>query len=171
VTAEPVFAPEPLDEGHQVADFDCGVPALNAYLQRQALHDQRAEKSRTYVVARGLRVVGFFTLAASAVEVEQAPARVAKGQGQQPIPAILLGRLAVDASEQQRGFGEAMLLQALAKAAGAADTIGARAVLVHAIDNDARTFYANYGFEPSPTDPLHPMMIMKDVRKTLGVAR
>lgn len=80
---------------------------------------------------------------------------------------ILLARLAVDTAEQGRGLGEAMLVEALARSCEAAGMIGARAVLVHAKNDEARAFYARYGFEPSPTDPLHLMLLMKDARKTL----
>ncbi len=165
--ADPVRGPEPLDSTHDVDEFDCGVASLNGYLTRQALNDQAAEKTRTFVVARGRSVIGYFSLAASAVEPDNATSRVSRGQGSQLIPAILLGRLAVDQQEQGRGSGEGLLMEALARAAAAADGIGARAVLVHAADERARGFYAKYGFEQSPTDPLHLMLLMKDLRKTL----
>ena len=126
------------------------------------------DKTRTYVALRGRRVVAFFSLAASSVEPGDATDRASKGQGRHAIPVILLARLAVDASEQGQGLGETMLLDALAKCAGAAGAIGARAVLVHAKDDRARAFYERYGFEPSPTHPLHLIMLMKDVRKSLS---
>jgi len=113
--------------------------------------------------------VGYFSLAAASVEPMDATERLARGQGAQAIPAVLLGRLAVDRRAQGEGLGEALLVQALAKAAVAADTIGARAVLVHAASADARAFYMRYGFEPSPTSDLHLIMLMKDIRKTLGL--
>jgi GNAT superfamily N-acetyltransferase len=169
VSAEALFWPESLNAVHDTSAFSCGVPSLDDYLVRRALHDQSAGKARTYVVARGQRVVGYFSLAASSVEPRDAGDRLAKGQGRQPIPVVLLGRLAVDAREQSTGLGEALLVEALGKAALAAETIGARAVLVHAVDERARGFYTRYGFEPSPTDPLHLVMLMKDIRKTLSV--
>ena len=168
MTAEPLRGPESLDSGHDAMHFDCGVSGLNGYLIDRALSDQRAEKSRTYVAARGARVVAYFSLAASSAEPADATERLARGQGGQPIPVILLARLAVDTSEQGQHLGEAMLIEALAKSAAAADAIGARAVLVHAKDASARGFYERYGFEESPTDPLHLMLLIKDVRKTLG---
>jgi GNAT superfamily N-acetyltransferase len=168
--AEPVHGPEPLSGDHDVDVFECGVPSLNDYLARQALHDQRAEKARTYVIARGPRVVGYFSLAAASVEPADAAPRAAKGQGHQPIPAILLARLAVDAAERGQGFGEALLVEALGRAVSAADAIGARVVVVHAMDEEARAFYAEYGFEPSPTHALHLMVLMKDIRATFAKA-
>lgn len=167
MTGEPLRAPEPLDASHEVAEFDCGVPALNEYLATRALADQRAEKSRTYVAVRARRVVAFFSLAASSIEPEEATERAAKGQGRHPIPVILLARLAVDVSEQGRGLGEAMLIEALLRCAAAATAIGARAVLVHAKDEGARSFYEKYGFESSPTNRLHLIILMKDVRRNL----
>lgn len=164
---DPLFEPEPLQKHHEVEGFDCGVDSLNDYLRRRALADQAAEKSRTYVTCRGIRVVGYFSIAAASVEPDSATARAGKGQGKQLVPAILIGRLAVERAEQGRGAGEALLLEALRKSAHAAQTIGARAVIVHAIDARAREFYARYGFEPSPVDSLHLMMLMKDVRASI----
>ncbi len=163
-----VPSPEPLDSFHELGDFDCGVASLNDYLVKRAFDDQRAGKSRTYVVTSGASVVGYFSLAAGALAPPKASPRLAKGQGSQPIPVVLLARLAVDSEWQGSGLGEALLVEALARSAAAADVIGARAVLVHAVDERARSFYLKYGFEPLPTDDLHLVMLMKDIRKTLG---
>jgi GNAT superfamily N-acetyltransferase len=168
VSAEPVLGPEPLDASHEIGEFDCGVVSLNSYLAQRAFDDQRAGKSRTYVITVGTTIAGCFSLAAGAVEPEQATSRLAKGQGNQPIPVVLLARLAVDSEWQGRGFGESLLVEALARSVAAAEVIGARAVLVHAVDQRSRSFYLKYGFEPSPTDQLHLVMLMKDIRKTLG---
>jgi GNAT superfamily N-acetyltransferase len=168
VRADAPLELEPLAESHDVTGFDRGVPALNAYLTRRALADQRAEKTRTFVASRGARVVAFFSLAAASVEPQRATTRLARGQGAQVIPVILLARLAVDSSEQGQGLGKAMLLEALGRCAEAADIIGARAVLVHAKNAAARGFYERYGFEPSPTNPLHLVILMKDVRRSLS---
>lgn len=167
MSAEPLLEPEPLDPAHDTTGFDCGIEALNVCLSRWALGDQRAEKSRTYVVCRGTRVVACFTLAAGSVEPAEAPSRLAEGQGRQAIPVIVLGRLAVDCSEQGRGLGEALLIEALRKSALAADTVGARAVVVDAKNDQAKSFYLRYGFEPSPTDPRHLVLMMKDVRRSI----
>jgi len=166
----PLAEPELLEASHDVGAFRCGVPALDHYLSQRALADQRAEKSRTYVAVRGRRVVAFFTLAAGAVEPGDATPRAAKGQGRQPIPVVLLARLAVDESESGGRLDEAMLVDALRRATTAADAIGARAVLVHAKNEDVQSFYLRYGFESSSTNPLHLMMLMKDVRASLVVS-
>lgn len=151
-----------------VDGFACGVISLDTYLMRQALADQRAEKSRTYVFSDGDQVVAYWTLVAAAVEPAATTSRLAAGQGGQPIPVILLARLAVAEAWQGRGIGEAVLIDALTRAAQAADVIGARAVLVHAANERAATFYARYGFAPSSTDTLHMVLLMKDIRASLG---
>ncbi len=168
MVSEPLSGPEPLGPEHCVEDFCCGVDSLDAYLSHQALADQRAEKSRTYVFTDHARVVAYSTMAAAAVGPAAAPARLAAGQGLHPIPVILLARLAVDMAWQGHGIGEAVLIDALTRAAQAADVIGARAVLVHATNAEASTFYARYGFEASPTDSLHLVMLMKDIRATFA---
>jgi GNAT superfamily N-acetyltransferase len=158
----------PLRADHDVTAFGCGSAGLDAYVRTQALHDQQAHKSRTYVIVVAGRVVGYYSLAAAGLQPLSATVHARAGQGRQPIPAILLARLAVDAGHQGRGLGEAMLLDALRRSSAAAETIGARIVLVHAADKRARAFYERYGFQRSPASPLHLMLLMKDVRATLG---
>ena len=101
------------------------------------------------------------------MQSEEAPARIKKGLARHPIPVILIARLAVDASEKGHGLGATLLRDALFRIAAAADQIGARAVLVHAKDDEARKFYEHFGFEPSPIDPLHLLLRMKDLRASL----
>ena len=168
MAAEPCGISEPLRPDHDVASFACGSTNLDEYLVTRALGDGRAHKSRTYVALEGTRVVGYYSLAAAGVEPEHATVRSRAGQGRQPIPAILIARLAVDESRQGRGLGEALLIDALRRCAAAAESIGARVVLVHAADARARSFYERYGFEASPAGPLTLMLLMKDVRATLG---
>ena len=162
-----ISGPEPLSAAHNVGDFDCGKPELTEWLRHHALQNHQAGASRVYVLHRSGRVVGYYALAAGSVELEEAPTRVKKGLARHPIPVILLARLAVDASEQGRGLGAALLMEALNRIASAADEVGARAALVHAKDDDAKAFYQRYEFEPSPTDPLHLFLLMKDLRAVL----
>jgi len=165
----PLSGVEPLARQHSVATFDCGTqPALNHWLRNFAWANQRNETSRTYVVHRGGRVVGFYSIAAGSARKEEAPGRVSKGLASHPVPLILLTRLAVDKSEHGTGLGKALLKDALRKIADAADIVGARAVLVHAIDERAAAFYRHFGFQPSPIDELHLMLLMKDLRANLG---
>jgi len=112
--------------------------------------------------------VGYYSIPAGSVSVEEAPARISKGLARHPIPVILLARLAVHKEEKGTGLGKALLKDALARIAQAADVVGARAVLVHAIDEQARAFYEHFDFEPSPIDALRLMLLMKDLRKALA---
>ena len=163
----PLSGPVPLEAQHHVADFDCGVPALNTYLQKYALQNQRSRSARTYVVTRGEYVVGYYTLAAASARREETPARVAKGLAAHPVPVILLARLAVDTTAKGKGLGAGLLKDALLRAAAAADIIGCRAVMVHAKDEGAKAFYLRFGFEPSPSDPFRLFLLMKDIRASL----
>lgn len=164
----PLSKVEPISEAHDVCSFDCGAhESLNDWLKRFALTNQRNESARTYVVHRNGAVVGYYSISAGSVSIGDVPARISKGLARHPIPVILLARLAVDRHEQGSGLGKALLKDSLTRIAQAADIVGARAVLVHAIDEAARKFYEHFGFEPSPVHELQLMLLMKDLRKTL----
>jgi len=157
-----------LDAGDVLDAFDCGVPALDEWLRRFALSDQRAGASVTYALARGQRVVGFYTLAPHAIEPDEAAARLGAGlPRRRPIPVILLARLGLDRSEHGSGLGAELLRDALARCAAAAVEIGGRAVLVHAKDDTAASFYRRYGFQPLPENPRHVYILMKDLRASI----
>jgi len=130
--------------------------------------NQASGDTRTYVVHRNLRVVGYYSLAPGSVSRKEAIARASRS-APEPIPIVLLARLAVDRQEQGQGLGPALLKDALQRAYAGAEIIGGRAVLVHAIDAEAAAFYRKYGFEPSPGLDLHLMLLMKDLRATLGL--
>ncbi len=158
---------EKLRREHLLDSFDCGKEDLNRFLNRQAWSNQQAQNAQTYVLARELRVLGYYSLAAGSITHDQATERVKKGLARHPIPVILLARLAVDVSIRGKGVGSALLKDALLRAAHAADTIGARALLVHAKDDGARAFYEHFTFEASPSDPYHLLLIMKDLRQII----
>ena len=123
----------------------------------------------TYVLPRGEQVVGFYTLAPHAIRPGQAAPRLRAGlPSSRPIPVILLARLGVDRSEQGKGIGAALLRDALARSAAAADEIGGRAVLVHAKDDAAAGFYLGFGFQPLPENPRHLYLLMKDLRASIA---
>ena len=149
---------------HELDAFDCGQDDLNRFLKRQAWASQQANSAQTYVVAIGPGVRGYYSLVAGSVAHAAASERVRKGQARHPIPVVLLARLAVDQTMQGQGVGAALLKDALMRTAGAAGMIGARALLVHAKDERARSFYEHFGIEPSPTDPLHLFLVMKDLK-------
>jgi predicted N-acetyltransferase YhbS len=164
----PLNDPVPLDASHDLSTFDCGVPALNSYLKKFALQNQRSQSARTYVATREASVVGYYTLAAASARREETPARVAKGLAAHPVPLILLARLAVDGGEKGKGLGAGLLKNALLRAVQAADIVGCRAVMVHAKDEVARAFYQRFGFEPSPIDPFRLFLLMKDLKASMG---
>lgn len=159
---------EPLSKEHLLDGFDCGKhPSLNEWLKRFGLTSQQSNSARTYVVHRERRVVGYYSLCPSSVKREDASKRVAKGQPAHPIGVVLLARLAVHKDEQGQGLGKALLKNALQRAHNAATEIGARAVLVHAIDQQAKDFYKRFGFEESPVGDLQLMLLMKDLETAL----
>jgi GNAT superfamily N-acetyltransferase len=163
----PVLVTEKLTKDHSLSSFDCGKASLNDWLKRFALISQQSDAARTYVIQSGGRVVAYYSLTAGSVRKEESPARIAKGLASHPIGVILLARLAVHRTEQGKGLGKALLIDALTRCLEAADTIGARAILVHAIDDEAAAFYRRFGFEPSPLEPNQLMLLMKDLRASL----
>lgn len=165
--------PEPLRRDHDLERFASGVSSLDGWLRRHALQSAATGSARTFVVTdaeQGGRVVGYHALAAASVSHGAATARVAKGMPRHPIPAVLLARLAVDASAQGRGLGAWLLRDAMLRSLAAAEAVGMRVLLVHALDDRARAFYLRHGFEPSPTDPLNLQLLVKDLRAAVDVA-
>jgi len=162
--------PEPLGKHHRVDEFECGEPALDEWLERHAGAAQASDSARVFVVTLedGETVVGYYALAAAQVAPEEATARALKGQPPaRPVPAILLARLAVDRSHQGAGLGRSLLQDVLLRCVAAAEAIGARVLLVHAKHIAAKEWYMQFGFEESPTDPLHLLMLLKDIRAFL----
>lgn len=159
---------EKLDRRHEVDGFDCGKEPLNRFLIRYALQNQKAGASQTYVALAEDRIVGFYTLVVGEVAYEQAAERLKKGLARHPVPVMVLARLAVATGQQGQGLGAGLLKDALLRTLQAADIAGIRAFVVHAKDDEARVFYERYDFMPSPTDPYHLFMLLKDVRAGLG---
>ena len=168
--AEPVspeFFIEKLRRDHNLAAFDCGNVTLTTWLKKFAWPNQQADSSKTYVAVRENRVVGYYALAAGSVHKHETPERISKGLANHPISVVLLARLAVDLTEKGKGLGKALLVDALRRVEEAADIIGVRAVMVHAIDDAARRFYEHFEFDHSPIDPFQLMLLMKDIRRAL----
>jgi GNAT superfamily N-acetyltransferase len=170
MTEDPISLPILLSSDHDLAGFDCGKAPLNDFLVKYALQNQASGGARTYVLTRGKRVIGYYSLAPASVAPTDAPARVMKGQGRYPVPVILMARFALDLSEQGKGYGKVLFRDAIRRALAGADAIGGRAFLVHAKDEEARAFYARFGMEASPTNPLHLFLLFKDIRKSLDAA-
>jgi GNAT superfamily N-acetyltransferase len=160
---------EKLRRDHAVDAFVCGQPQLDFFLARYALPSQQADGSATYVGLFDGIVIGYYTLVYGHVEHADAPERVIKGLGRYPVPLMVLARLAVHRDRQGKGIGAALLRDAMRRTAQAAEIGGLRALAAHAKDDRAAAFYAHFGFSPSPTDPMHLFVLLKDVRRMLGL--
>jgi GNAT superfamily N-acetyltransferase len=159
---------EKLRPDHGIEDFDCGREELNRYLLRYAWTNQQAGAAQTYVGLLGDAVVGYYTLAVGQVTREEAPERLTKGPARHPVPVMLLARLAVSLRSQAQGVGKALLRDAMQRTVQAADIAGIRAFAVHAKDEEAKRFYEKFDFIPSPTDPMHLFVLLKDVRRIVS---
>jgi GNAT superfamily N-acetyltransferase len=162
-------APAPLAAEHDLDGFSCGTEPLDGWLKRRARQNEASGASRTYVIAEGRRVVGYYSLAAGSVLHEAATRRVRRNMPD-PVPVALLGRLAIDRGWQSSGLGAALLRDAVLRVVGAAGTIGVRALLVHAI-SDAKAFYEHCGFRASATDPMMLMITIDEAQRMLGRPR
>lgn len=159
---------EKLARRHDVDAFDCGKEPLNLFLARYALQNQKAEASQTYVALNDERIVGYYTLVVGEIAYDRAGDRLKKGLARHPVPVMVLARLAVSTGMQGKGVGSGLLKDALMRTISAADIAGIRAIIVHAKDDEAKSFYERYDFTASPTDPYHLFVLVKDVRATLG---
>lgn len=160
-------SPAPLAEHHELVEFNSGVPELDDWLRRRARANQASGASRSFVVCEGNRVVAYYALASGAVRTPEAPGRFKRNMPD-PIPVAVLGRLAIDLSYQGRGIGRALVRDAGLRLLNAAEILGIRGVLVHAISDDARAFYEAVGFMPSPSDPMMLMVGLKDLSSALS---
>lgn len=161
--------PEPLGDGGRLEQFDCGETSLNVWLSRYARAAAGAGSARTFVTvdAEQDRIVGYHALTAASIEHADATERVRRGMPRHPIGVILLARLGVDRSVQGRGVGSWLLADAMRRSVAAAERVGIRALVVHAIDERARAFYSKHGPSSSSTDPQHLMILVKDIRAAL----
>jgi GNAT superfamily N-acetyltransferase len=164
---EKIGAPEHLTPQHDLEAFDSGVAALDDWLKRHALANEQAGGSRTYVVCAGGRVIGYYALATGGVAQAAATGRVRRTMPD-PVPVMVLGRLAVDQAYQGRGLGVGLLRDAILRTLQAAELGGIRAILVHAMSEEARRFYERHGFVGSPIDPMTLMITIADAKKTVG---
>ncbi len=156
--------PELLAGEHVLEGFDCGKPALNEWLIRHALNNQASGTSRTWVVfeAGSRDVVAFYASAIASILRSSTPKGMRRNQPEE-MPAILLARMAVDSRHKGRGLGAALLKHFTLKALEVAQSVGVRVLLIHAKDDEAKTFYSHYGYVESPFDPLVLMMLLRDV--------
>lgn len=158
-----------LNEYHNVKDFDCGEDVPNTFLKEYALINQRKGRSRVFVVCRGQEVVGFYSLTAAEIHPEKVFKDVLKGLPQKaPVPAVLLGQLAVDTKEQGKKLGQALLKDALKRCCEISEEIGIRVVFVHALNSQVKKFYETFGFKTSPAEPYTMMVLIRDIKQYLN---
>lgn len=158
--------PRPLREDHDLSGFNSSRPVLDDWLRKKAAKNEISGASRTYVVSKGTRVLAYYSLASGSIENKQAPGKVRRNMPD-PIPVMIIGRLAVDISLQRQGIGRGLLKDAILRTLNAAEIAGIRAILVHALDETAAAFYRKNGFLDSPINPLILMLPLNHARKGL----
>jgi len=166
MTADPgqIGPPEKLSSDHDVSQFDSGEPTLNDWLRRRALQNEASGASRTYVVCIERRVFGYYALSTGAIAHSDVPGRIKRNMPD-PVPVVILGRLAVDRSLHGQGVGTGLLRDAVLRTLQAAEIAGVRAILVHTISDAAKRFYEKYGFVASPVDPSTVMITTAEAAK------
>lgn len=158
-------APVLLNKSLKLDDFDSGYQSLDLWLKEHAKQAASSGSAKTYIVCDDDLPVGFYSLAAGSVEPSEVSKRIAKGMGMYSIPVIILARMAVRKDYQGKGIGSGMLKDAIKRILTVSDEIGVRAILTHPIDENAKSFYMNYGFEKSPLRDDQLVLILKDAKK------
>jgi GNAT superfamily N-acetyltransferase len=164
MTPAGLSVPVSLTAAHDLDPFDCGSPILDDWLKKRSLRNEAAGASRTYVVCTGTTVVGYDSLATGAVARDAAPGALRRNMPD-PIPVIVLGRLAVDRRYQNQGLGQALLRDAVLRVLHAADVVGVKSILVHAISDEAKRFYLARGFVESPVEPMTLCLVLDMARQ------
>lgn len=159
-------APEPLSDRHEIGEFASGVASLDDWLKRRARRNQATDASRTFVACQAAKVIAYYALASGGVEIAAAPGRFRRNMPD-PTPIVLLGRLAVDRGYHGRGLGRALFRDSAKRVLHAADSIGIRGILVHAISEAAKAFHVALGFEPSSLDPMTLLITLSDLRGSI----
>jgi GNAT superfamily N-acetyltransferase len=159
--------PEPLTSHHSIADFSCGTASLDDWLKRRAFVNQTSGATRTFVTCVDNKVVGYYALASGGISVKSALGKFRRNMPN-PIPVVILARLAIDSSYQGQGLGRALFRDAALRVIQAADTIGIRGIIVHAISEEAKNFYLGLGFSLSPLEPMTLMITLNDLRACIA---
>ncbi len=160
------MCPVALTDSHEIAEFDCGNDTLNEWLTKRALKNQNSGASRTFVICQDNQVIGYYALASGSVERMATPKSISRNMPE-PIPVMVLGRLAIDTRMQGQGLGSALLKGALLRTLSVSKNVGIRAILVHAISENARRFYLSYGFLVSPIDTMTLMLPVRHIEGLL----
>lgn len=158
--------PEPITADHALADFDCGEHSLNEWLKKRALKNHSGGASRCFVICNGRAIIGYYCLSAGAISHEAAPKAMRRNMPN-PLPVLLLGRLAIDWHHHNQGIGQALLRDAMLRSVNIASNAGVFALLVHALTEQAKQFYLSRGFVASPLQPMTLMMTTETVRAIL----
>jgi len=158
-------APDLLTDHHEIEAFASGLESLDTWLKRRAMKNQATGASRTFVACDGRRVVAYYALASSTVADVEASGRF--HHMPEPIPVVVLGRLAADQSFQGKGIGRALIRDAGHRVIQAADVIGIRGLIVQATSAEAKAFYEHIGFDASPLDPMTLMITLADLKASL----
>ncbi|NEX23721.1 GNAT family N-acetyltransferase [Thiorhodococcus mannitoliphagus] len=155
-------APAPLTAGHRLDDFDSGEPSLDQWLKQRALRNEARGASRTYVVCADGQVVGYYCLATASISAEIAPGALRRNMPD-PIPAMVLGRLAVERTWQGHGVGKALMRDAVLRTVQVSEMVGVKALLVQALSDAAVRFYEEHGFRPFPANPRTLFLLLSEV--------
>ena len=156
--------PELLDKIHDIADFDCGNETLNDWLKKRALKNQNQGANKTFVICDGKQVIGYYALATGSIERINVPKSLTRNMPN-PIPIIVLGRLAIDRQSQGGKFGSALLKDAIRRTIFVSDNVGVKALLVHAISEEAKRFYVHHNFIESPIESMTLLLSMNNKKK------
>jgi GNAT superfamily N-acetyltransferase len=167
MTAFNLKPPSPITAEVDLSDFDCGELSLNAWLKKKALKNHAAGASRCFVLYNGNKAIGFYSLSAGAISHETAPKALRRNMPN-PLPILLLGRLAVDKRYHNQGIGQSLLRDAMLRAVNVSSNAGIFVILVHALNVQAKQFYLSRGFVESPLEPMTLMMTMDTVRSILA---
>jgi GNAT superfamily N-acetyltransferase len=164
-----ITPPEPITTAHNVESFACGVPVLDEWLKRRALKNESSGASRTFVVCSDGQVIGYYALATGSVGHRNTPGKVRRNMPD-PIPVIVLGRLAIDERWQHAGLGRSLLRDAILRTLSVSQQAGVKALLVHTLSEDAKQFYLRNGFRESPLDPMTLIISLQDAAHNFASA-
>lgn len=161
-----LIPPVPIMADQEFASFDSGEISLNEWLKKRAFKNHTAGASRCFVLCAGRAVIGYYSLSAGAISHESAPKAMRRNMPD-PLPVLLLGRLAVDKHYHNQGIGQALLRDAMLRAVSVSGDAGVFAILVHALSDQAKQFYLSRGFVESPLQPMTLIMTIETVRSIL----
>ena len=164
-----ITPPAPITTAHNVESFACGVPVLDEWLKRRALKNESSGASRTFVVCSDGQVIGYYALATGSVGHRNTPGKVRRNMPD-PIPVIVLGRLAIDERWQHAGLGRSLLRDAVLRTLSVSQQAGVKALLVHTLSEDAKQFYLRNGFLESPLDPMTLIISLQDAAHNFAIA-